>query len=124
MSGGSTNSLGVARLLALALGLTVLVVGLATIAVGGAAASITGAWIAVIGGAIVVGTLLERVRYRSEAADRIGDPTGPGGGEPPNATLEPRFRRSEEVFADPTSGLRMRVWIDPSSGERRYVAEE
>ena len=120
MSGG----FGVARLLALALGLTVLVAGLATIAVGGAGLSIAGLWLVLIGGAIVVGTLIERVRYRSETADRLGAPTGPGGGEPRDASLEPRFRRSDEVFADPTSGLRMRVWVDPSSGERRYVAEE
>ena len=27
-------------------------------------------------------------------------------------------------FIDPTSGHRMRVWLDPASGERRYRAEE
>ena len=118
------TSLGAARLLAIALGLTLLVAGLATIALGGGAASITGLWLVLIGGAFVVGTLIERVRYRSDSVDRAGAPTGRGGGEPPDASLEPRFRRSDEVFADPTSGLRMRVWIDPTSGERRYVAEE
>jgi hypothetical protein len=118
------SGLGAARLLALAVGLTLLVAGLATVALGGAAGSITGLWLVLIGGAFIVGTLIERTRYRSDSADRVGAATGPGGGEPANATLEPRFRRSDEVFADPTSGLRMRVWVDPSSGERRYVAEE
>jgi hypothetical protein len=120
MSGG----LGVARLLVLAFGVTMLLAGLATLAIGGGAAAITGLWIAGIGVACIVGTLIERVRYRSEVGDRDGAPAGRGGGEPPDARLEPRFRRSDEVFADPTSGLRMRVWIDPSSGERRYVAED
>ena len=115
---------GVARLLVLAAGLTLAVAGLAVLAFGGAAAAITGLWLIGVGIAFMIGTLIERVRYRSEAVDRIGAPTGRGGGEPPDAKLEPRFRRSDEVFADPTSGLRMRVWIDPSSGERRYVAEE
>ena len=124
MNGGLTSGLGAARLLALALGLTLAVAGLATMAVGGAGLSITGLWLVLIGGAFIVGTLIERVRYRSESADRLGAPTGPGGGEPADARLEPRFRRTDEIFADPTSGLRMRVWIDPSSGERRYVAEE
>jgi hypothetical protein len=30
---------------------------------------------------------------------------------------------TSEVFIDPTSGHRMRVVVDPASGERRYVAE-
>ena len=72
----------------------------------------------------MIGTLIERVRYRSEATDRSGEPHGPGGGEPAGATIEPRFRRSDEVFIDPTSSRTMRVWIDPGSGERRYVAED
>ena len=88
------------------------------------AGSITALWLFGIGIAFMVGTLIERVRYRSEAADRSGEPHGPGGGEPPGATIEPRFRRSDEVFVDPTSSRTMRVWIDPGSGERRYVAED
>ena len=72
----------------------------------------------------MIGTLIERVRYRSEATDRNGAPTGPGGGEPIGTQIEPRFRRSDEVFIDPTSSRTMRVWVDPGNGERRYVAEE
>jgi hypothetical protein len=33
------------------------------------------------------------------------------------------WQRTEEVFVDPTSGRRMRVWVDPSGGERRYVED-
>ena len=115
---------GAARLLVLALGLTMALAGLLLIAVEGPAFSITGIWLVVIGIAFMVGTLIERVRYRSEATDRSGAPTGPGGGEPLGAQIEPRFRRSDEVFIDPTSSRTMRVWVDPGNGERRYVAEE
>ena len=119
-----TGSLGVARIVVLAIGLTMFAAGLATIALGGGAAFIGGFWLAAIGLAFIVGALIERVRYRSDAADRSGDPAGRAGGEPPGTRLEPRFRRSDEVFADPTSGQRMRVWLDPANGERRYVPEE
>ena len=38
--------------------------------------------------------------------------------------MEPRFRRTDERFIDPTTHVSMRVWIDPDTGERRYRAEE
>ena len=101
----------------------------ALIALGGLALVSTGAgvvggglWLTVLGAAIVVAVVIERQRYRSEAADKTFDPVGPGGGEPPGS-LEPRFRPTEELFVDPTSGQRMRVHVDPRTGERRYVAE-
>ena len=81
-----------------------------------------GLWITILGAAIVVAVVVERQRYRSEAADKTFDPVGPGGGEPPGS-LEPRFRPTDELFVDPTSGERMRVHVDPRTGERRYVAE-
>jgi hypothetical protein len=65
---------------------------------------------------------LERSRYRSETAERSNASPGPGGGEPAGA-LEARFRATSEMFIDPTSGHRMRVLVDPATGERRYVAE-
>jgi hypothetical protein len=37
--------------------------------------------------------------------------------------MEARFMRTDERFVDPTSHLTMRVWIDPTTGERRYRAE-
>ena len=115
---------GAARLLVLAIGLTMVVAGLAILAYAGPAGSITGLCLIGVGIAFMIGTLIERVRYRSEAADRSGEPHGPGGGEPVGAAIESRFRRSDEVFIDPTSSRTMRVWIDPGSGERRYVAED
>jgi hypothetical protein len=30
---------------------------------------------------------------------------------------------TDEVFVDPQSGKRMRVWYDPATGEREYRAE-
>jgi hypothetical protein len=74
------------------------------------------------GGAGILAIVLERGRYRSEHAERSSLPAGPGGGET-DATLEPRFLRTGEAFVDPTSGRRMRVWMDPRTGERRYRAE-
>ena len=119
-----TGGLGVARIVVLGIGLTMFVAGLATMALGGSAAFIGGFWLAAIGLAFMVGALIERVRYRSDATDRDGPVTGPAGGEPAGTRLEPRFRRSDEVFADPTTGQRMRVWTDPTNGDRRYVPEE
>jgi hypothetical protein len=37
--------------------------------------------------------------------------------------VEPRFRPTPEVFVDPTTATRMRVLVDPRTGERRYVAD-
>jgi hypothetical protein len=113
--------LGPARLLVLAIGVTCLVLGLAILADGGV---VVGWWLIIAGAVIAIAVLLERARYRSDAADRRGEPTGPAGGEPSGTRLESRFRRSEEVFADPTTGRRMRVWLDPATGERRYLAED
>lgn len=74
------------------------------------------------GGFLVVIVALERHRYRSGAAERSNAAPGPGGGEP-SGGLEARFRPTSEQFIDPTSGHRMRVLVDPATGERRYVAE-
>jgi len=37
--------------------------------------------------------------------------------------LEPRFGSTEEMFIDPVSGRRMRVFLDARTGERRYRAD-
>jgi hypothetical protein len=87
-----------------------------------AGAGISGLWATVVGAALIVAVAIERQRYRSEAADRAMEPIGPGGGEPPG-TIEPRFRPTDELFVDPTTSHRMRVHVDPKTGERRYVAE-
>ncbi len=78
-------------------------------------------WMFASGTLLVIVALVEVTRYRSQAAERGHTQPGPGGGE--TIEPEPRFRRTEEVFVDPTSGRRMRVFADPNTGERRYVAE-
>jgi hypothetical protein len=47
-------------------------------------------------------------RYRGNRKSTEG-----GGGSEPTG----------EVFADPTTGKRMRVWYDPATGDREYRAE-
>ncbi len=103
-------------------GLLLILAGIATAAVGGPGGSLMGALTLFIPGAVLVAAvLLERTRYRSLNAERTGDGHGPGGGE--TRAVEPRFQPSEERFLDPTTGVAMRVWIDPATGERRYVPE-
>ena len=75
------------------------------------------------GAFLVIVVAIERQRYRSGDAERRNATPGPGGGEPAGTPLESRFRATNEVFIDPTSGHRMRVAVDPATGERRYVAE-
>jgi len=115
--------LSAARLFVVGTGVVVVVIGLYLIALPGGPGSVIGIYTVVLGLALIVGALIERVRYRSETADRAALPTGPAGGEPSNAALEPRFRRTDEVFVDPTTQQRMRVWLDAGSGERRYLTD-
>jgi hypothetical protein len=78
-------------------------------------------WMIVTGSVLLIAVLIEVTRYRSEHAERTKASPGPGGGEtaPPAAP----FQRTDEVFIDPTSQRRMRVYMDPRTGERRYFAE-
>ena len=71
------------------------------------------------GAIMIAAVLLERTRYRSLHAEQTGDGHGPGGGE--TQRPDARFRPTDERFVDPTTGVAMQVWIDPSTGERRYV---
>jgi hypothetical protein len=107
------------RVLAAIIASLMLLGGLVTVGILG----ITGLWATVVGAAILIALVVERNRYRSEAADRSFERVGPGGGEP-SGSLDPRFRRSAETFVDPTTDRRMRVFVDGSTGERRYVAED
>ncbi len=114
--------LGASRVILLVAGLVMVLGGLAIIASGE-----TGAW---FGGVILiacavplfVGAAWENARYRARENARLSSPYGPGG-VPPMEALETRFRATSEVFIDPSTGARMRVYADPSSGERRYRAE-
>jgi hypothetical protein len=118
-----STGLSLARILVIVGGLSLAALGVYLIILPGGAGTITGIWTLLLGGALVVGALIERMRYRNEAVDRDGTPAGPAGGEPPGTMLEPRFQRTNEVFTDPTSGHLMRVWMDPRTGERRYLTE-
>ena len=113
---------GIGRGLVIVFGTLLTVAGLAVVATG-ADAAVSGLWLVVVGLVLIVAAIIERFRYRSEVAERSGLPEGPGGGEPTDEPLETRFQRTDEVFVDPTSARRMRVWIDRQSGERRYRAE-
>lgn len=110
------------RLLATLVGGLLLLSGLAVLGQGGASAA-AGVWLAVVGMVLIIAAVLERQRYRSETAERASLSAGPGGGEPEGEQLDDRFKATAEVFIDPTSGRRMRVWLDPLGGERRYKAE-
>ena len=111
----------VVRLLVGAIGFVLLLSGLALAAAGFAGSFFAALWLIVPGAVLIIVAVIEVSRYRSQAAEQANFPPGPGGGEtdPP----EPRFRPTDEVFVDPTSKIRMRVYSDPRTGERRYVAE-
>jgi hypothetical protein len=112
----------VVRGLFLVVGTLMVLAGLVVLGVGTPVGAYPGFWLVASGGVLVVVAVLERTRYRSEAAERANEPAGPGGGETQGA-VDARFRPTDEVFVDPTTARRMRVLIDARTGERRYVAE-
>ncbi len=111
------------RGLVIAFGALMVIGGLAGVSLGGQSAA-AGVWGIVVGLVLIAAALLERSRYRSSHAETASEAPGPGGGEPTDRPMEPRFRRTDERFIDPTTRKSMRVWLDPDSGERRYRAEE
>jgi hypothetical protein len=106
-----------ARAASFAAGALLLLGGLAAMTVDPA----SGAIAAAIGAVLMAAAIYQVRRYRSTAAahDILG--VGPGGGE--SGPIEPRFHATQEVFVDPTTQRLMRVYADPYTGERRYVAE-
>jgi len=115
---------GVALVRGLIAGFGVFLILLALLIVGatGPGGDLAGALFVFVPGVLLVaGVVLERTRYRSLAAEQSGHGPGPGGGE--SAQPEPRFRPTGEAFLDPTTRVPMRVYVDPSTGERRYVPE-
>lgn len=104
-------------------GVVLMLAGIGVIAALPGGGALAGLQLVGFGAVLIVAVALERQRYRSSAAERSNAPTGPGGGEPVGAALESRFRPTTELFIDPTTGKKMRVLIDPTSGERRYIAE-
>ena len=101
-----------ARLLVFGIGLVLAVVGAVAAS---ARSSAAGLYPLFIGLALIVAAVIERVRYRSSEAETIGRAhPGPAAASPPAVrSLDPRFRPTEERFEDPTTGVRMRVWLDP-----------
>ena len=105
------------------IGVIMLLGGLVLVASGVPTLFVGAVWLIPSGVVLLIVALIEVSRYRSQAAERGGSTaTGPGGGE--TGPLEPRFQRTDEVFIDPTTNVTMRVYLDASSGERRYVAEK
>ena len=100
------------------IGAALVVTGLIVVAAGQPGA---GLWTILLGGSAIVAVSLERTRYRSAAAERGAGDHGPGGGE--TSRPQPPFHPTDEIFIDPTSGHRLRVYLDAATGERRYFAE-
>jgi hypothetical protein len=116
--------LGASRVIVVVFCIAFVVGGLAlAVAFPGEGGIFSGMVLAVIGVGGIVALAFERMRYHSEADERPSDDPARAGGDPPGTRLPPSFRRTDEVFVDPSSGVTMRVGFDPSSGERRYVAE-
>jgi hypothetical protein len=112
----------VVRILVAAVGVMLLLGGIAVAATTGPGGDLFAALFLFVPGTLAIAAVaLERTRYRSLHAESTGERHGPGGGEtgPP----APRFRPTGERFVDPSTGVAMRVWLDPGTGERRYVAE-
>ncbi len=112
---------GALRIAVAAISALLMLAGLFAV-VGGGPPALTGIWLLLLGGAGLLAVAFERTRYRSETAELTGDPGAAAGvdTEPP----DPRFVATDERFIDPTTRRRLRVWIDPASGERRYRPDE
>ena len=111
-----------ARVLVGTLGVLFILGGIGLAAVTGPGGNLASALFLFVPGVLMIAAvILERTRYRSLRAERTGDNYGPGGGEP--GAPEPRFQPTDERFVDPTTHVSMRVWLDPATGERRYVPE-
>jgi hypothetical protein len=79
----------------------------------------------VIGAGGVGAVVFERMRYRSDAEERTHAPnTSAAGGDPSGTRLPPTFRPTDERFVDPATGVHMRVWYEPGTGERRYLPDD
>lgn len=102
------------------------VIALAVIAAG---EPVGAAWLLIASAAVILVALYEQTRYRGhdEGGAAPTPPGAPGGAPPRTGSGETqgmgRYQRTDEVFDDPTTGRRLRVWFDPASGERRYLPE-
>ena len=73
-----------------ALGLLLILSALGVMVAGGPVAFLPAVVLFTSGAVLLVGSVAERLRYRSIAAERDGHPPGPGGGEPLDAPVEAR----------------------------------
>ncbi|HWA90020.1 MAG TPA: hypothetical protein VG889_08305 [Rhizomicrobium sp.] len=87
----------------IAVGALCVVCGLAGLATGTLAAG----WAVFWGAILLLGTVLERVRYKQLENGRPG----------------PGWIATSERFIDDETGKPVRVWLEPATGERRYVTE-
>jgi hypothetical protein len=70
-------------------------------------------WLGVSGVVLLVVAIAERGRYPAVRSEDER-PTRDGLGQ---------LQRTDEVFDDPVTGLRTRVWYDPQTGQRTYEPE-
>ena len=99
---GTTGFSRAVRIVVGAFGALLCLGGIGALAAGEAA---VGLGLFAAGAVVLLAMLYEQERYRSQTADRG------------------RLQRTDEVFQDPTTGERMRVWFDPATGERRYIPD-
>jgi hypothetical protein len=123
------RSTDLSRLLRGALGIAGGLGFLLALAVIAAGEPVGAAWLLIASAAVLLVALYEQARYRGRAEDG-GAPAPPGapGWAPPESGPGSvqgfgRYQRTDEVFDDPTTGRRLRVWFDPVTGERRYLPE-
>jgi hypothetical protein len=91
------------RSVVLALALILLAVGIWFVATGA-----VGAWVCVVwGGIIAAGIAYERFRYKP----LLSSAPGPG------------WEKTNERFVDDETGKTVTVYIEPRTGERKYVKE-
>ncbi len=114
--------LGASRVLIFLVAVATGLGGLFAISSGELEGTVAGIALLVVAAVLVLAVQYERMRYRSDTSEGARAASGPGG-ESGTALLEPRFERTNEVFVDPSSGKRMRVHLDPRTGERRYQPE-
>ncbi len=116
--------LGASRVIVVFFSVLFIVGGLVlAVALPGQGGIVSGLVLVVLGVGGVTAILFDRMRYRSEADERPSEDPARAGGSPLGTPLPPSFRQTDEVFVDPSSGVTMRVWFDPATGERRYVAD-
>lgn len=85
------------------------------------------AWLLIVSAALLLIALYEQARYHGHGEGAAAPAPGAPSWAPPGAAVGDagpgRYQRTDEVFEDPTTGRRLRVWFDPVTGERRYLPE-